>query len=117
VKDEIMNRKLFLAPALALVLTAQTFGAAPSAWAGDATVSIENFTFEPQFLTVKAGTTVTWANHDDIPHNIVDKDRKRLHSKVIDTDESFSFTFLDPGDYNYFCGLHPHMTARISVVP
>ena len=33
-------------------------------------VGIDNFTFNPQKLTVKAGTTVTWTNNDDIPHAI-----------------------------------------------
>lgn len=80
-----------------------------------ATVTIDNFTFGPKALTVKAGTTVTWVNGDDIPHSIVDKTRKVFRSKVLDTDDSFSFTFMEPGTYDYFCGLHPHMTAQIIV--
>ena len=36
--------------------------------AEDATAKIDNFTFVPARLTVKAGTTVTWRNEDDIPH-------------------------------------------------
>ena len=35
-------------------------------------IAIDNFTFNPQKLTVKAGTTVTWTNKDDIPHAIAD---------------------------------------------
>lgn len=80
-----------------------------------AMVTIDNFTFGPKVLTVKAGTTVTWVNGDDIPHSIVDKTRKVFRSKVLDTDDSFSFTFMEPGTYDYFCGLHPHMTAQIIV--
>jgi amicyanin len=77
-------------------------------------VSIENFTFNPQQLIVKAGTTVTWTNKDDIPHAVAAVG-KEFKSKVLDTDNSFSFTFTTPGSYNYFCSLHPHMTGTIVV--
>ena len=77
-------------------------------------VKIDNFVFSPERLTVKAGTTVTWINHDDIPHTVAAKDRA-FKSKVMDSDESFSFTFSTPGEYAYFCSLHPHMTGTIVV--
>jgi plastocyanin len=77
-------------------------------------VTIDNFVFEPARLTVKAGTTVTWLNRDDIPHTVAAKDRL-FKSKVMDTDESYSFTFSIPGEYAYFCSLHPHMTGTIVV--
>ncbi len=81
------------------------------------TISIDNFTFGPNVLTVKAGATVRWVNRDDIPHTILDKQRKVFRSKVLDTDDAFSFTFKEPGTYEYFCGLHPHMTGRVIVTP
>jgi plastocyanin len=77
-------------------------------------VMIDNFVFEPERLTIKAGTTVTWTNRDDIPHTVAAKDRS-FKSKVMDTDETYSFTFTTPGEYTYFCSLHPHMTATIVV--
>ena len=77
-------------------------------------VKIDNFVFSPERLTVKAGTTVTWINHDDIPHTVAAKDRA-FKSKVMDSDELFSFTFSTPGEYSYFCSLHPHMTGTIVV--
>ena len=77
-------------------------------------VQIDNFVFGPERLTVKAGTTVTWTNRDDIPHTVASKDRL-FKSKVMDTDESYSFTFPTPGEYTYFCSLHPHMTGTIVV--
>jgi plastocyanin len=85
----------------------------PAAAAG-ATVKIDNFVFGPEALTVPVGTTVTWVNQDDIPHNIVATDRS-FKSKVLDTDERFSFTFTKPGEYGYFCGLHPHMVGKVIV--
>ncbi len=77
-------------------------------------VAIDNFTFNPQTLTVKAGTTVTWTNKDDIPHAVAAVG-KQFKSKVLDTDNSYSFTFTTPGTYAYFCSLHPHMTGTIVV--
>ena len=81
--------------------------------AEDVKVSIDNFTFNPQQLTVKAGTKVTFANHDDIPHTVVSL--QNFKSKVLDTEQKFSFTFTTPGTYKYFCSLHPHMTGTIVV--
>jgi plastocyanin len=77
-------------------------------------VVIENFSFVPATMTVKAGTKVTWVNRDDVPHTATDTD-KRFNSKTLDTDDQFSFTFSQPGTYNYFCALHPKMTGKITV--
>jgi plastocyanin len=82
--------------------------------AGDETVKIDNFTFEPAQLTVKPGTTVTWINEDDIPHTVV-ATNKTFRSKALDTDDKFSFTFTTAGTYEYFCSLHPHMKATVTV--
>jgi plastocyanin len=87
-----------------------------SARADDAVVSIENFTFNPPELTIKPGTTVTWKNADDIPHSVVENETK-FRSKALDTGETFSMTFADAGEVNYFCGLHPHMKGKIIVKP
>jgi plastocyanin len=77
-------------------------------------VTIDNFTFTPPELTVAVGATVKWVNHDDIPHNVMEKN-KAFRSKVLDTDDSYSFTFASVGTFDYFCGLHPHMQAKITV--
>jgi plastocyanin len=82
----------------------------------DVTVRIDNFTFGPAELTIPAGTKVTWVNHDDVPHTATSNSKPRLFdSKTLDTDEEFSFVFTAPGTYDYFCALHKHMTARITV--
>lgn len=79
-----------------------------------AQVKIDNFSFSPVDLEIKAGTTVTWTNADDIPHTVVSND-KVFKSKALDTDQKFSFTFDKPGTYPYFCSLHPKMTAKVVV--
>ena len=78
-------------------------------------IAIDNFTFNPQKLTVKAGTTVTWTNKDDIPHGIASANNAFTRSKAMDTDDSYSHTFITPGTYQYFCYIHPHMTGAIVV--
>ena len=82
--------------------------------ATDSSVTIDNFTFAPQQVTVKTGTTITWTNQDDIPHAIASS-AKVFKSKALDTGDKFSFTFTTPGTYEYFCSLHPHMTGTIVV--
>jgi plastocyanin len=78
-------------------------------------VNIDNFTFTPKELTVKAGAIV-FRNRDDIPHSVVGA-KGAFHSKALDTDDSFSFIFAKPGTYEYFCGMHPQMQGRIVVTP
>ena len=98
----------------AIVLLARTSSASAQQQAAAAQeVKIDNFTFGPATITVDKGTTVTWTNRDDIPHTVVSDGT--FKSKAMDTDESYSFTFTTPGEYDYFCSLHPHMTGTIVV--
>jgi len=79
-------------------------------------VKIDNFSFGPVTLTVPVGATVTWTNRDDIPHTVVSTDdSKTFKSKVLDTDDRFSFTFSKAGTYPYFCSIHPKMTGKVIV--
>ena len=94
----------------------KNFLAAAQEKAAAAEVKIDNFSFGPEVLTVAAGTTVTWTNRDDIPHTVVSTDDpKAFKSKVLDTDEKFSFTFSKAGTYAYFCSIHPKMTGKVIV--
>ena len=95
-------------------LVAIAIAAASPARAATIEVKIDNFTFNPKQVTVKAGDTVTWVNHDDIPHTVTSKTLV-FRSKALDTDDRFSFTFTAPGSFDYFCSLHPMMTGTIVV--
>lgn len=86
----------------------------PQTAASGVAVKIDNFSFGPQSITVSPGTKVTWTNRDDIPHTVVSTEGV-FKSKVLDTDESFSFTFDKPGTYPYFCSVHPKMTGTVVV--
>jgi len=77
-------------------------------------VKIDNFSFGPETLKVAVGATVTWTNRDDIPHTVVST-TGTFKSKILDTDDKFSFTFSKPGTYPYFCSIHPKMTGKVVV--
>jgi plastocyanin len=109
----VSNIWVATALAAAVLAAAATFPAAP-VQAADTEVKIHNFAFAPQRTTVKAGTTVTWINEDDIPHTVTSSS-KLFKSRALDTGDKFSFTFTTPGTYEYFCSLHPHMTGAVVV--
>jgi plastocyanin len=99
-----------------LVLSGLHLAAATPPQPAAVEVKIDNFSFAPAALVVPAGTTVTWVNHDDIPHTAVSTDKeKTFKSKVLDTDEKFSYVFAKPGRYPYFCSIHPKMTGEVVV--
>lgn len=101
---------LLMAGSLDVAVKAQSV--APAA----AEVKIDNFSFAPATLTVAVGTAVTWTNRDDIPHTVVSTDDPRaFKSKVLDTDEKFSYTFTKAGTFPYFCSVHPKMTGTVVV--
>ena len=109
------RRMIGLGAVLGLVLWAGT-GLRPVEASDVSTIKIENFSFAPENLTVPVGATVTWENGDDIPHSVVLSD-KSFRSKTLDTHDKATFTFTKAGEVPYFCGLHPHMTGKITVVP
>ena len=100
--------------ALLLLAAASSVAANAEPSAETAAVKIDNFVFGPQTLTVPVGTTVVWTNSDDIPHTSVSTDGV-FKSKVLDTDEKFSYTFTKAGTYPYYCTIHPKMTGKIVV--
>ena len=102
-------------PAQAKTQTAAPPAAQAAAPAGNVVeVKVDNFSFSPQTITIKPGTTVIWTNRDDIPHTVVSDD-KVFKSKVLDTDEKFTYTFDKAGNFPYFCSVHPKMTGKVIV--
>jgi len=78
-------------------------------------VAIDNFSFSPNALTVSVGATVTWTNHDNVPHVVSSADNQFKKSNVLKTGQGFSHTFATTGTYSYFCSIHPRMTGKIIV--
>ncbi|WP_247256055.1 cupredoxin domain-containing protein [Pseudomonas moorei] len=83
-------------------------------WAQEVKVDIKEFMFGPKDLNVAVGTKVTWVNDDEIPHTVAET-HKLFRSGALDTGDSYSWVFNTPGEYEYFCALHPQMLGKIVV--
>ena len=77
-------------------------------------VAIDNFSFSPNTLTLPARATVTWTNHDNVPHVVASADNQFQKSAVLKSGQSFSHTFVTTGTYSYFCSIHSRMTEKSS---
>lgn len=83
-------------------------------WAQEVKIDIKAFMFGPKDLNVAVGTKVTWVNDDQIPHTVAET-HKVFRSGALDTNDSFSWVFNTPGEFEYFCALHPQMIGKIVV--
>jgi len=97
------------------LLLALALLAAPPAFADEpTTVIIDNFAFKPNVISVKPGTHIVFKNQDDLPHSVVIPDMT-VKSPLMDTDGTYDADFEKPGEYEYFCGIHPMMTGKVIV--
>ena len=111
-----MSKILFFAAALATAPAVAFAGDTQIAAATPTVVEIHNLKFNPPTLTVVPGTKVTWVNEDNSPHTVTDKG-KVFRSAGLDTKDSFSYTFASPGEFTYFCTIHPMMVGKVIVKP
>jgi plastocyanin len=110
----VIGSRLLIA-ALSLAILGGMGSSIAAAAETDATkVVIKDFMFMPMSLTVKAGSTVTWVNMDDEPHTVV-SNTQLFRSGALDTKETFSFKFTEPGTYHFTCSIHPRMVGAIVV--
>jgi plastocyanin len=102
-----------LASASVSLVASGSLGAVESA----AEIHIKNFTFGPGALKIKAGTTVTWVNDDEEPHNVVNigQPTRLFRSGGMDGGDRYSFTFDKPGTYQYICSVHSYMRGEVVV--
>jgi plastocyanin len=92
-------------------------GAVPTAPADQAANQpfVDNYTFVPSTITVKAGTRVTWTNRDQVKHTI--SATNAAFSGLLSQGASASLTFNTVGTFNYFCAIHPTMRGSVVVQP
>lgn len=93
--------------------------AAPTAISGtQGAVVIQSFAFNPQTITVKAGTTITWTDMDSTAHTVTSSSGPTSFDSgaLTASGGTFKFTFSKPGTYAYHCKIHPFMTATVIVV-
>lgn len=109
-------RKHLLTGANLVVMAFAILPPAPAQAKAPATVvvSIDKFAFAPREITVAAGAVVVWSNHDQTPHTVMARDRS-FSSTGLDTGDTYRYTFMRPGDYSYFCTMHPFMTGIVHV--
>ena len=82
--------------------------------ASQSTVIIQNFAFNPNTITIKAGTNVTWINQDSAIHD-VSSDSGAFASSDLSKGEKYTHNFTKPGEYPYHCNEHPYMKGKIIV--
>ena len=83
--------------------------------AGEVAVDIRDFAYNPDPVEVPVGGTVTWTNQDSAPHTATGQDRDVLQSGTLNQGESYSQTFNEAGEYEYFCEFHPNMNGTVVV--
>jgi plastocyanin len=79
-------------------------------------INIQNFAFSPATMTVTAGSTVVWANHDSTDHTSTSDTGVWDVSDIPGGASSSGTVFNTPGTYAYHCNIHPFMTGTIVVV-
>ncbi len=94
-------------------------GAPGPAEGSSADVMVRMFQFTPAEFTIEAGQVVTWINADRIDHTITsgtpENPTTAFDMTLPEAGSTATVSFEDPGMYDYFCGIHPHMRATIVV--
>jgi plastocyanin len=132
------RRALSVAGLVALtgLVGACSSGAATESDDGDraspVTVRIQGIAFDPSTLEIESGTEVRWINKDSVDHTITSGKQREQGIPGVEEDEpaqpdgtfnaelpgaedTFRFTFDEPGTYSYYCDVHAGMTAEIKV--
>ena len=103
-----MRRVALILGVSALVVVA----AAGTAFA--ASVTIQDFQFQPSTVTVTEGDSVTWTNQDSAPHT-ASADDGSFDTGTLNQGQSSSLTFGNVGSFSYHCSFHPSMTGSVVV--
>ena len=108
VRDQLADR----AGAPSVAEGAQPAEGTEAGAAAGGTVRMAGLTFAPGTLTVAKGSTVVFDNDDTAPHTVTARSGG-VDSGVLDPGKQFSVTVTD--GFDYFCSIHPSMTAKIAV--
>ena len=92
-------------------------GGATKPSGGSTTVDMKDIQFVPKDVTVKAGTTITWTNSDQVAHTVTKEGGPGadFDSGNVDPGGTFEQSFDKPGKINYECQIHPGQTGTITV--
>ena len=80
-------------------------------------VTIADFKFDPESVTVKVGGTVSWTNEDSAAHTATAKDGapSSFDTGSLDQGDSKDVSFEKAGTYDYICSIHPTMSGSVEV--
>jgi plastocyanin len=105
---------LFLAVLLGACANTSTQNGSSQPSADVVEVNISDFAFDPAAVSIQVGTTVQWTNNDSVTHTVTSDDGL-FDSGNLSTNDTFSFTFEEPGTFAYSCAIHPYMAGTIEV--
>ena len=77
-------------------------------------ITIRNFIFQPETLTVAAGDTVVWTNTDFVPHTATARGGA-WDSKSVGASATWTLVARTAGRHAYYCVFHPNMQGAIEV--
>jgi plastocyanin len=77
-------------------------------------VIIQDSTFIPDTQNIPAGALVLWHNDDSVDHTVTARDNS-FDSRRISPNQTFEYTFEQPGEVEYYCKIHPSMVGKITV--
>lgn len=77
------------------------------------TITISDFSFQPQEIMTNAGTEIIWKQDDSVKHTVVSNGM--FESKILSNGDKFMFKFDKPGTYEYYCSIHPSMKGKVIV--
>lgn len=97
---------------LSIVISGCTAQKTQSQPATGNSIDIVDFSFNPDTITVTKGTTVTWTNKDSASHTVKGT---AFTSETLNQGQSYSYTFNEAGTFEYQCGIHPSMRAKVIV--
>lgn len=86
----------------------------PTASGPTTQVNIDNYAFKAPTVTIIVGSTVVWKNLDDDPHTVTAVDGS-FDSKGLAQGDTFAYRFDKPGQYAYYCKVHPMMRGTVIV--
>ena len=79
--------------------------------------------YQPKILgedtPIPPGTPVTWTNDDSTIHTVTEgklgNDTPKFDSSIMGPQQTFEYTFDQPGEYDYYCQMHPFMVGQVIV--
>ena len=98
------------------VVNATTQQSQPPAPTQSKVVELKAYSFVPEVLNIQKNTAVVWIHKDLAPHTVTSSGgSESFDSGTLQRDQTFTYTFRNPGTYDYYCTIHPSMRGKVVV--